>query len=177
MATKKKNALNPKDRYVAILAGGKGERFWPLSRESTPKQLLALFDKKSFLQHTFERVKALVPVKNIFIITNESQAAAIRKQLPRVPKDNVIAEPCGRDTCPAITLAAALVGARSTTGVMAVLPSDHVISAKGEKNKRLRAPIFSRKDGNSGHGFYKLVDILLELRQNLAKWPSCKNSD
>ncbi|MBT5845816.1 MAG: mannose-1-phosphate guanylyltransferase, partial [Verrucomicrobiales bacterium] len=64
MATKKKNALNPKDRYVAILAGGKGERFWPLSRESTPKQLLALFDKKSFLQHTFERVKALVPAKN-----------------------------------------------------------------------------------------------------------------
>jgi mannose-1-phosphate guanylyltransferase len=78
-------------------------------------------------------VKALVPAKNIFIITNESQAAAIRKQLPRVPKDNVIAEPCGRDTCPAITLAAALVGARSTTGVMAVLPSDHVISAKGAK--------------------------------------------
>jgi mannose-1-phosphate guanylyltransferase len=92
-----------------------------------------LLDKKSFLQQTFERVKALVPAKNIFIITNESQAAAIRKQLPRVPKDNVIAEPCGRDTCPAITLAAALVGARSTTGVMAVLPSDHVISAKGAK--------------------------------------------
>ena len=133
MAVKKKTTLDPKDRFVAILAGGKGERFWPLSREATPKQLLALLDKKSFLQQTFERVKALVPAKNIFIITNESQAAAIRKQLPRVPKDNVIAEPCGRDTCPAITLAAALVGARSTTGVMAVLPSDHVISAKGEK--------------------------------------------
>ena len=133
MATKKKSSLNPKDRFVAILAGGKGERFWPLSREATPKQLLSLFNKKSFLQHTFERVKALVPTKNIFIITNESQAAAIRNQLPSVPKDNVIAEPCSRDTCPAITLAAALVGARSTTGVMAVLPSDHVISAKGEK--------------------------------------------
>jgi mannose-1-phosphate guanylyltransferase len=133
MPAKKKTTLDPKDRFVAILAGGKGERFWPLSREATPKQLLALLDKKSFLQQTFERVKALVPAKNIFIITNESQAAAIRKQLPRVPKDNVIAEPCGRDTCPAITLAAALVGARSTTGVMAVLPSDHVISAKGAK--------------------------------------------
>jgi mannose-1-phosphate guanylyltransferase len=133
MAVKKKATLDPKDRFVAILAGGKGERFWPISREATPKQLLALLDKKSFLQQTFERVKTLVPAKNIFIITNESQAATIRKQLPRVPKDNVIAEPCGRDTCPAITLAAALVGARSTTGVMAVLPSDHVISAKGEK--------------------------------------------
>lgn len=133
MPTRKKTSLDPKDRFVAILAGGRGERFWPLSREATPKQLLALLDKKSFLQQTFGRVKALVPAKNIFIITNEAQAAAIRKQLPRVPKDNVIAEPCGRDTCPAITLAAALVGARSTTGVMAVLPSDHVISAKGEK--------------------------------------------
>ncbi len=132
-SAKKKNGPDPKDRFVAILAGGRGERFWPLSREATPKQLLALLDKKSFLQKTFERVKALVPAKNIFIITNESQAAAIRKQLPRIPKDNVIAEPCGRDTCPAITLAAALVGARSTTGVMAVLPSDHVISTKGEK--------------------------------------------
>ena len=136
MAAKKKSkktTLALKDRFVVILAGGKGERFWPLSREATPKQLLALLGKKSFLQDTFERVKSLVPTKNIFIITNESQAAAIRKQLPRIPKDNVIAEPCGRDTCPAITLAAALVGARSTTGVMAVLPSDHVISAKGSK--------------------------------------------
>jgi mannose-1-phosphate guanylyltransferase len=65
MAVKKKTTLEPKDRFVAILAGGKGERFWPLSREATPKQLLALLDKKSFLQQTFERVKTLVPAKKI----------------------------------------------------------------------------------------------------------------
>ena len=66
-------------------------------------------------------------MKNIFIITNEAQAAEVRKQLPKLPKENVVAEPIGRDTCAAVTLGAALVGARSTTGVMAVLPADHVI--------------------------------------------------
>jgi len=82
---------------------------------------------KSFLQQTVERVLPVVPFKNIFIITNEAQAAEVRKQLPKLPKENVIAEPVGRDTCAAVTLGAALVGARSTTGVMAVLPADHVI--------------------------------------------------
>ena len=131
MPAKKKSTSS--EHFVIILAGGKGERFWPLSRESSPKQLLALFGKKSFLQNTYERIKRLVPAKNIIVITSESQVAAIRKQLPKVPKDNVIGEPCGRDTCAAITLAAALVGARSTTGVMAILPSDHLIPTKSEK--------------------------------------------
>jgi len=79
------------------------------------------------LQEAVERVLPLVPVKNIFIITNAAQVAEVRKQLPKLPKDNVVAEPIGRDTCAAVTLGAALVGARSTTGVMAVLPADHVI--------------------------------------------------
>jgi mannose-1-phosphate guanylyltransferase len=116
-----------KDRFVIIMAGGRGERFWPVSREKTPKQLIKLLGEKSFLQQAVERVAPLVPMKNIFVITNEAQAAEVRKQLPKLPKDNVVAEPVGRDTCAAVTLGAALVGARSTTGVMAVLPADHVI--------------------------------------------------
>jgi mannose-1-phosphate guanylyltransferase len=116
-----------KNRYVIIMAGGRGERFWPLSREKMPKQLLALLGKKSFLQEAVERVLPLVPAKNIFVITNEAQLAEVRKQLPKIPKANLIAEPVGRDTCAAVTLGAALVGARSTMGVMAVLPADHVI--------------------------------------------------
>lgn len=118
---------NTKDRFIIIMAGGRGERFWPLSREKMPKQLLALLGKKSFLQEAVERVLPLVPVKNIFIITNEAQLPEARKQLPKIPKSNLIAEPMGRDTCAAVTLGAALVGARSTTGVMAVLPADHVM--------------------------------------------------
>src|SRR6266480_1674533 len=115
------------DRFVIIMAGGKGERFWPVSREKTPKQLLALLGHRSFLQQAVDRVLPLVPTKNILIITNDAQAPAVRKQLPKLPKENVIAEPVGRDTCAAVTLGAALVGARSTTGRMAVLPADHVI--------------------------------------------------
>src|SRR5580658_845011 len=102
-----KTATQNKDRFVVIMAGGRGERFWPVSREKTPKQLLTLLGKRSFLQQAVDRVLPLVPVKNIFIITNEAQVAAVRKQLPKLPKANV--------------------GARSTTGVMAVLPADHVI--------------------------------------------------
>jgi mannose-1-phosphate guanylyltransferase len=116
-----------KNRFVIIMAGGRGERFWPLSRGKMPKQLLALLGKKSFLQEAVERVLPIVPAKNIFVITNEAQLAEVRKQLPKIPKGNLVAEPVGRDTCAAITLGAALVGARSTTGVMAVLPADHVI--------------------------------------------------
>jgi mannose-1-phosphate guanylyltransferase len=125
MSTKAKT--NHQDRFVVIMAGGRGERFWPLSREKTPKQLLALLGKKSFLQEAVERVLPLVPARNIFVITNAAQLPMVRKQLPKLPQDNLVAEPMGRDTCAAVALGAALVGARSITGVMAVLPADHVI--------------------------------------------------
>jgi mannose-1-phosphate guanylyltransferase len=98
-----------------------------VSREKTPKQLLRLLGNRSFLQQAVDRVAPIVPMKNIFVITNEAQAPEVRKQLPKLPKANVVPEPMGRDTCAAVTLGAALVGARSTTGVMAVLPADHVI--------------------------------------------------
>src|SRR4051812_41428959 len=123
----KKANTSASDRFVIIMAGGRGERFWPVSREKTPKQLITLLGKRSFLQQAVDRVLPVVPMKNIFIITNEVQAPEVRKQLPKLPKENVVAEPVGRDTCAAVTLGAALVGARSTTGVMAVLPADHVI--------------------------------------------------
>ncbi len=119
------------DRYVIIMAGGRGERFWPVSREQTPKQLIKLLGDRSLLQQAVDRVLPLVPLKNVLVITNEAQAPEVRRQVSKLPKDNVIGEPIGRDTCAAVTLGAALVGARSTTGVMAVLPADHVIP--GEK--------------------------------------------
>jgi mannose-1-phosphate guanylyltransferase len=115
------------DRFVIIMAGGRGERFWPVSREKTPKQLIRLLGDRSFLQQAVDRVRPLVPAANILIITNAVQAAEVRRQLPELPKENVIGEPVGRDTCAAVTLGAAVVGARSATAVMAVLPADHVI--------------------------------------------------
>src|SRR5258706_15960603 len=105
-----KKKISTNDRFVIIMAGGRGERFWPVSREKTPKQLLTLLGNRSFLQQAVDRVLPLVPIKNVLIITNEVQAPEEGKQLPKLPKQNVIAEPVGRDTCAAVTLAAALVG-------------------------------------------------------------------
>lgn len=123
----KTKASNQSDRFIIIMAGGRGERFWPVSREKTPKQLIKLLGDRSFLQQAVDRCLPLVPLKNILIITNAAQAAEVRKQLPKLPKENVVAEPIGRDTCAAVTLGAAIVGARSVNAVMAVLPADHVI--------------------------------------------------
>src|SRR5437868_8087128 len=136
-----KARVDTKNRFVIIMAGGKGERFWPVSREKTPKQLITLLGNRSFLQQAVDRVLPLVPMKNILVITNELQAAEVRKQIPKLPKQNVISEPLGRDTCAAVTLGAALVGTRSTTGVMAVLPADHVIP-EGKKFQQVLADAF-----------------------------------
>jgi len=115
------------DHYVIIMAGGRGERFWPISREKTPKQLITLVGNRSFLQQAVDHVQSLVPIQNVLVITNALQAPQVRKQLPTLPAGNVIAEPVGRDTCAAVTLGAAVVGQRNPSGVMAVLPADHII--------------------------------------------------
>src|SRR5438477_12285005 len=112
-------SVDTKNRFVIIMAGGKGERFWPVSREKTPKQLITLLGNRSFLQQAVDRVLPVVPEKNILIITNAVQAPEVRKQLPKIPKENVIAELLGRDTCAAVRFGAAVVGARSTAGVTA----------------------------------------------------------
>src|SRR5947208_3338205 len=107
MPTKDKSS-DSKNHFVIIMAVRRGERFWPVSREKTPKQLLTLLGGRSFLQQAVDRVAPLVPLKNVLVITNEAQAPEVRKQLPKVPKENIISEPMGRDTCAAVTLGAAL---------------------------------------------------------------------
>ena len=114
--------------YIVILAGGSGTRFWPLSRMALPKQLISITGDRSMLQRTVERVLPLNP-KRILIITNHLQAAETERQMQpyaSIPID-VIAEPIGRNTAPAIGLAAALIAAREPSGVMVVLPADHFI--------------------------------------------------
>src|SRR5688500_20329265 len=121
-------ASDNKDRFVIIMAGGRGERFWPVSREKTPKQLIRLLGKESFLQQAVNRVLPVVPAKNVIVITNEAQAPEVQKQLPKLPKENTVAEPVGRDTCAAVTLVSAIVGARTATGVMAVVLAEHAVA-------------------------------------------------
>ena len=121
--------------YIVILAGGSGTRFWPLSRAARPKQLISLTGDRTMLQRTIERVLPLKP-KRILIITNKIQADETRRQISsyRNVHIDVIAEPVGRNTAPAIGLAATIISAHDSTGVMAVLPADHFI--KDEESLR-----------------------------------------
>ena len=121
-----KTSSDNKDRFVIIMAGGRGERFWPVSRERNPKQLLTLLGDRSFLQQAVDRVLPLVPPKNIFIITNEVQAPGVRKQLPKLPKANVIAVMARvlstNDGMSNRTLASRRVGAWAVTASAACRP-------------------------------------------------------
>ncbi len=106
---------------------------------------MTLFGDQSLLQQTVERVLPVAPIENILIITNRAQAAGVRKQLPCLPRQNVIAEPCGRDTCAAIVLGAAIVEQRNPCGVMAVLPADHLIQDQ-KKFQRVLIDCFQLAD-------------------------------
>ena len=113
--------------FTFILAGGSGERFWPLSRSKTPKHLLRLLSDKTLLETTVRRVENLVPWDRVFVLTNAAQAEAIRKELPFLPPENVVAEPEKRDTAPACALAVGFARARDKDAICALLPADAVI--------------------------------------------------
>lgn len=113
--------------YALILAGGSGTRFWPLSRNHKPKQLLDLFGDGTLLEQAIDRLQGLVPVENILILTNALQLETVRKTASMLPVDNIIAEPAKRDTGPAVALGIGLVAARNPNAVMAVLPADQMI--------------------------------------------------
>ena len=117
----------PSDLYVLILAGGSGERFWPLSRRHRPKQLLSLFSKETLLEATLRRLDGLVRSDHILILTNADQEAGVRALCPQLPAENIIAEPAKRDTAAAIALGAGWISARSPDATMVVLPADHLI--------------------------------------------------
>jgi mannose-1-phosphate guanylyltransferase len=116
--------------HAVIMAGGKGERFWPWSRESTPKQLLPIVGEESMLEQTAARVRPLVGNSRIWVVTNEKQGKAIRRLLPGLSPRHLLLEPAGRNTAPCIALAAAAVAEEDPEGVLLVLPADHVISPR-----------------------------------------------
>lgn len=114
--------------YALILAGGSGERFWPLSRRNRPKQLLRLVSEQTLLEETVGRLDGLVPPERILILTNVEQEKAVRDLLKRFPKENIVAEPAKRDTAAAVALGAGWVAARDHAATMLTLPADHVIA-------------------------------------------------
>jgi mannose-1-phosphate guanylyltransferase len=113
--------------FTFILAGGSGERFWPLSRSKTPKHLLRLLSDRTLLETTVRRVENLVPWDQVFILTNAAQVDSIRKELPFLPAENIVAEPEKRDTAPACALAVGFARSRDKDAICALLPADAVI--------------------------------------------------
>ena len=119
--------VNPK-YYGLILAGGRGTRFWPQSRRRHPKQVLNVAGERSLIQATVDRLAPIIPPERIWILTNDFVRDEIVRQLPEVPKKQIIAEPTQRNTAPAIGLAAHILQAIDPDAVMGVFPSDHVIA-------------------------------------------------
>ena len=113
---------------AVIMAGGRGERFWPKSRNNCPKQFLSLTsDGETMIQKTVKRLSPLVDAQDVFIVTNAAYTDLVCEQLPDVPKENILAEPCARNTAPCIAFAAAVINRKYDDAVMLVLPSDHLI--------------------------------------------------
>lgn len=113
--------------YATIMAGGKGSRFWPVSREKCPKQFLSLLNHSSFLESTIHRISPLVPYSNILIVGGRSHANLLQTHCLDVPNENIIYEPCGRNTAPCIALAAFHLMDKDPDAIMIVLPADHMI--------------------------------------------------
>ncbi len=115
-------------KAALIMAGGRGERFWPRSRRNMPKQFLSLTDDgKSMIQLTVERILPMVEPEDIFIATNRDYAELVREQLPSLPEGNILCEPVGKNTAPCIGLGAVHMEKRYGDAMMFVLPSDHLI--------------------------------------------------
>ncbi len=115
------------DVYALIIAGGVGARFWPRSRKRSPKQLLEIIGSGTMIQNTVYRLDPIVPKERILIVTNAHQADEVRRQLPRIPAENIIIEPFGRNTAPAIALGAQILKKRVGEAIMFVLPADHLV--------------------------------------------------
>ncbi|MGB9764288.1 MAG: mannose-1-phosphate guanylyltransferase [Candidatus Saccharicenans sp.] len=115
------------DIRVVILAGGSGTRFWPLSRQKTPKQYLKILSDRSLIEETVERVQGLVPNSRIYTIAKKEQNKLIKKLLPAIPKENLLVEPEARNTTASLLLATACLYLQNPESVVVVLPSDHYI--------------------------------------------------
>ena len=143
-----------KDNYCIIMGGGIGSRFWPFSRENYPKQFLDFFGiGRSLLQMTVDRFSKIIPVENIYIVTNEKYADLVKKQLPLFLEHQILLEPTRRNTAPCIAYAAYHIKARNPNAAIVVAPSDHLILKENEFFTAI----------NKGINFVKTHDALLTL--------------
>lgn len=118
-------------KTAVIMAGGKGERFWPKSRADMPKQFLSLTsDGKTMIQLTVERLLPVTAIEDVFVVTNRAYREIVKQQLPQLPEKNILCEPQAKNTAPCIAFAAAVIAAKYGDAVMCIMPSDHIIQNK-----------------------------------------------
>jgi mannose-1-phosphate guanylyltransferase len=134
--------------FVVIMAGGKGERFWPLSTEDVPKPFINVMGESSLIQLTVERAMKIIPVSRICIVLGKKHLAIARKQLPALSLENFIIEPEGRDTAPCIGLAAMTVRNRNNKAIMVILPADHYVPDVAGFVRTIKAGINVAKKGD-----------------------------
>jgi mannose-1-phosphate guanylyltransferase len=142
-----------------ILAGGRGTRFWPKSRRHSAKQVLKLFGERSLIQQTVDRLRPILPSERVWILTNDHLREEIVRQLPEVPKRQILAEPAQRNTAPAIGLAAQILHQLDPESIMGVFPADHVIGKPRQYIRLLKAALKAARQG-------KIVVLGIEPR-----WP------
>lgn len=162
------------DLFALIMAGGIGARFWPRSKEKTPKQLLRILGENTMIQDTVARLNGIIPKENIYIITNKIQKQEIQKQLPSIPIENILEEPFGRNTAACIAYASVIIREKSADAVTIVLPADHIIKDTSAFNKTLIAAAdFAYKSGGlvtigimptrpeTGYGYIQIDDSVV----------------
>jgi len=138
---------NPR-RIIVIMAGGRGERFWPQSRTARPKHLLPIVGDETLLNQTVKRLENIVPLEDIFIITNALQENAVRESCTSIRKENIIIEPVGRDTGAAVALAGVIAKRVHAGATLALLPADHVIKDKLGFKKTIEAAFEAAESGD-----------------------------
>ena len=143
-----------KDAYAVILAGGIGSRFWPVSREHTPKQFIDILGTgNTLIQDAYNRYKKLVPAKNIYVITNARYAALVQEQLPELEDQQILSEPMGKNTAACVAYAAHKISDISNDGVLFIAPSDHLIQDESTFVQQM----------HTAHRFAKENDSLVTL--------------
>lgn len=166
--------IKKKNLYAVILAGGSGTRFWPVSREKLPKQFVNILDDQTLFQKTLVRVHSSIPAQNTFILTNAKFKSLVKKQMRGlgIPDKNIMLEPSGKNTAPAICWAASRISNINPDGVMVVLPSDHLIEKKQNFLKVIRKAVKAAEDNylvtfgikptrpETGYGYLQLKKTL-----------------
>ena len=140
--------------YGLILAGGRGTRFWPRSRQASAKQVLNVVGERSLIQATVDRLAPVIDPERIWILTNHHLRDIIIKQLPNVPRNQILAEPLQRNTAPAIGLAAQILHAQDPEAVMGIFPSDHVIGNAGQYRSVIKSAFKA-----AGQGYLMVIGI------------------